>query len=131
MKHTPGTRLVILAAAAAILPLLAAGADQQDVTGTWNMVVETPQGSGTPTFNLTQEGETITGTYEGFFGEAPVTGAIKGEEVTLSIEVTAQGQDVKVDYVATVDGDSMAGKVLFGSFGEATFEGTREPPDEK
>ena len=62
---------------------------------------------------------------------SPVTGTIKGDEVTLSIEVTAQGQDVKVDYVATVDGDSMAGKVLFGSFGEATFEGTREPPDEK
>jgi len=124
------SRLVTLVAVAALLPLLAAGADQ-DVTGTWSMAVESPQGSGTPTFTLTQEGETITGTYEGFFGEAPVTGAIKGDEVTLSIEVTAQGQDVKVDYVATVDGDSMAGKVLFGSFGEATFEGTREPPDEK
>lgn len=131
MKPTLGmSRLVTLVAVAALLPLLAAGADQ-DVTGTWSMVVESPQGSGTPTFTLTQEGETITGTYEGFFGEAPVTGTMKGDEVTLSIEVTAQGQDVKVDYVATVDGDTMAGKVVFGEFGEATFEGTREQPDEK
>jgi len=123
--------LVSLAAAAALLPLQAGGVDPQDVTGTWTMNVETPQGSGSPTFTLTQEGDSITGTYEGFFGEAPVTGTIKGDEVTLSIEVTAQGQDMKVDYVGTVDGDTMAGKVLFGELGEATFEGTRKQPDQE
>jgi len=132
MKHTSEmSRLVTLAAMAAILPLLAVGAEQQDVTGTWTMIVESSYGSGSPTFTLTQEGESITGTYEGLFGEAPVTGTIKGDEVTLSIEVTAQGQDMRVDYVGTVDGDTMAGKVLFGELGEATFEGTRKQPDQK
>ena len=127
MKRTPGTsRFVILAAAAALLPLLAASADQPDVTGTWTMTVETAMGSGSPTFTLTQEGQTVTGTYEGYFGEVPVAGTIEGDEVTLSIEVNAQGQDMKIDYVGTVDGDTMTGKVVFGEYGEGTFEGTRK-----
>lgn len=121
--------LVALAAATALVALPAAAADQ-NVTGTWTMNVETPQGSGSPTFTLTQEGKDITGTYEGYFGEAPVTGTIEGDEVTLSIEVTAQGQDVKVDYIGTVDGDTMSGQVVFGEFGEATFTGTRGKSDE-
>jgi len=120
---------VALAAAATLVAIPAAGADQ-DVTGTWTMNVETPQGSGSPTFTLIQEGKDITGTYEGYFGEAPVTGTIESDEVTLSIEVTAQGQDVKVDYVGTVEGDTMSGKVVFGEFGEATFTGTRDKSDE-
>lgn len=119
-------RLVILAATAAVVPLLVAGAEPQDVTGTWAMAVETAMGSGNPTFTLAQEGETVTGTYEGYFGEVPVAGTIEGDEVTLSIEVTAQGQDMTIDYVGTVDGDTMAGKVLFGDLGEGTFEGTRK-----
>ncbi len=36
-----------------------------DVTGKWNMKVETPAGSGSPVFVLKQSGETITGTYTG------------------------------------------------------------------
>ena len=120
------SRLVTIAAVAALLPSLAAGADPQDVTGTWTMTVETEMGSGSPTVARTQEGETVTGTYEGFFGEVPVAGTVEGDEVTLSIEVTAQGQDMKIDYVGTVDGDTMAGKVVFGEFGEGTFEGTRD-----
>jgi hypothetical protein len=127
MKLRPGTsRLAILTAVAAILPLLATAADQQDVTGTWTMTVETAMGSGSPTFTLAQEGETVTGTYEGYFGEVPVAGTIEGDEVTLSIEVTAQGQDMEIDYVGTVDGDTMTGKVLFGDLGEGTFSGTRK-----
>jgi hypothetical protein len=127
MKHTPTTsKVVILATALTVLPLVAAAADSPDVTGTWTMTVETAWGSGTPTFTLTQEGETISGTYNGYFGEAPVTGTIEGDEVTLSLEVNAQGQDVKVDYVGTVDGETMAGKVLFGGQGDATFKGTRK-----
>jgi len=131
MKHALRmSGFVALAAAATLVPLPATAADQPDVTGTWTMNVETPQGSGSPTFTLTQEGKDVTGTYEGYFGEAPVTGTIDGNEVTLSIEVTAQGQDVKVDYIGTVDGDTMSGEVVFGEFGEATFTGTREKSDE-
>jgi len=127
MKNTLSLpRLATLATVIAILPLGAARAEAQDVTGTWAMTVETAWGSGNPTFTLTQDGESISGTYNGYFGEAPVSGTIEGAEVTLSLEVTAQGQDIEVQYVGTVDGDTMAGKVLFGGQGDATFKGTRK-----
>jgi hypothetical protein len=130
MKSTLGTwRFVTLVAAAVLLPLLAAGGDPQDVTGVWTMNVETGMGSGSPTFTLTQKGETVSGTYRGYFGEAPVTGTVTGDAVTLTLEVTVQGQDMTVDYVGTVDGDTMSGKVVFGQLGEGTFEGSREPRD--
>ncbi|MGD8896758.1 MAG: hypothetical protein PVJ73_12040 [Acidobacteriota bacterium] len=132
MRNAPRiSKPLILVAAAALVPLLATGADEADVTGTWTMNVETGMGSGSPTLTLTQDGDTITGTYKGFFGEAPVTGTISGDEVALSIEVSAQGQDLKVDYVGTVDRDTMSGKVVFGEYGEGTFEGTRKQPDEE
>jgi hypothetical protein len=119
---------VAFAAAVALAPTLAPGADVPDVTGTWAMTVETAAGSGNPTFELTQKGEDITGDYSGRFGEAPVTGTIKGDQVTLTFTVTVEAQEIKVEYVATVEGDAMSGKVVFGGFGEGTFKGMRRRP---
>ena len=120
--------VTFFAATAALVPFLAVAADAPDVTGTWTMTVETSMGSGNPTFTLAQKGEDITGNYKGRFGEAPVTGTIKGNQVTLTFTVSAQGQEMKTDYVGTVEGDAMAGKVVFGGFGEGTFKGTRARP---
>jgi hypothetical protein len=117
--------VTLFAATAALVPFLAVAADAPDVTGTWTMTVETSMGSGNPTFTLTQKGEAITGHYKGQFGEAPVTGTIKGNQVALTFTVSVQGVEMKTDYVGTVEGDAMAGKVVFGSFGEGTFKGTR------
>jgi hypothetical protein len=122
------TTVTLFAAAAVLVPFLAVTGDEPDVTGTWTMTVETSMGSGNPTFTLTQKGEDITGSYKGRFGEAPVTGTIKGNQVTLTFSVSAQGQEIKMDYIGTVEGDAMAGKVVFGGFGEGTFKGTRVRP---
>jgi hypothetical protein len=120
--------VAFFAAAAALVSGLAFAGDAPDVTGTWTMTVETSAGGGNPTFTLTQKGEDITGNYKGRFGEAPVAGRIKGDQVTLSFTVSAQGQEMKIDYVGTVEGDAMTGKVVFGGFGEGTFKGTRARP---
>ena len=118
MKHALRMSGFVALATAAALVALPAAAGDQDVTGTWTMNVETPQGSGSPTFTLTQEGQDITGTYEGYFGEAPVTGTIEGDEVTLSIEVTAQGQDVKVTTSAPWTGTPCPGRSCSASSGK-------------
>jgi hypothetical protein len=120
------SRIAVTFFAAALVPFVAIAADTPDVTGTWTMTVETSVGSGNPTFTLTQKGEDITGHYKGQFGEAPVTGTIKGNQVTLTFTVSVQGQELKTDYVGAVEGDAMTGKVIFGSFGEGTFKGTRQ-----
>ena len=92
-----------------------------NVTGSWNFTVETSQGSGNPTFTFKQEGETLTGTYKGQFGEAPLKGTVKGNDITFTIKVNAQGQDLEITYTGKVDGNTMKGKAVLGPIGEATF----------
>jgi len=111
----------------AVLVMAAAQvASAADVTGTWNMSVETTAGSGSPVFTLTQKGDTISGTYKGQLGEAPVTGAVKGDDVTLEFKIEAQGQTLTVVYTGKLDGKSMSGKVSLGQLGDGTFKGTKQ-----
>ena len=43
----------------------------------------------------------ITGTYKGQLGEAPVTGTVKGNELTINFKVNAQGADLAITYSGT------------------------------
>jgi len=93
-----------------------------DVSGKWNMKVETAAGSGTPVFVLKQSGETITGTYTGQLGEAPVKGTIREKDIRLEFK----GGEIAVVYTGTVDGNTMKGKAVFGELGEGTFSGVKD-----
>jgi hypothetical protein len=98
------------------------GSGNGDISGMWNFTVETPNGTGTPVFTLKQEGEKITGTYKGQLGESPVTGTVKGSDVTLMIKVSPQGEEITVTYTGKLTGkDAMGGKAVFGSLGEGTW----------
>ena len=93
------------------------------VTGTWNMTVETSAGTGTPVFVLKQNNDTlITGTYKGQFGEAPVKGSIKVNKINLKFSAS----DMDISYSGIVDGNTMKGKVVFGTMAEGTFTGIRK-----
>ena len=98
----------------------------KNVTGNWKLAIETPNGPGTPSVTFKQEGEELTGTYKGRFGESPLKGTVKGSDIKFTIKVNAQGQDLQIDYSGTVEGDTMKGKVKFGEFGEGTFTGKKE-----
>jgi hypothetical protein len=113
----------LLAVAAFTVAQLASAAD---VTGTWIMAVETGAGSGSPTFVLVQKGEALSGSYKGMLGEAPVSGTVKGDEVTIEYKVEGQGQTLAVKYWGKTDGKTMSGKVSLGQLGEGTFTGTKQ-----
>jgi hypothetical protein len=114
--------IALLASTAVIAAALAADAN---VAGEWEFQVETQAGTGTPHFSLKQEGANVTGNYKGQLGEAPVTGTVKGNELTLNFKVSAQGSDLAITYVGTVDGDTIKGKVTLGELGEGTFTGQK------
>jgi hypothetical protein len=103
----------------------AAGAPAQsgatNVSGTWNATVETQAGSGNPSFVLKQDGENLTGTYKGQFGEAPLKGTVKGADISFAFKVDAQGQSLEISYTGKINGDSMSGKVVLGGLGEGTW----------
>jgi hypothetical protein len=97
-----------------------------DVTGKWAFNVETSAGAGSPTFTFKQDGEKLTGHYVGTFGEADVTGTMKGADIVFSFAADAQGTAVKSTYTGTVDKDTMKGKLVIEGFGEGTFTGKKQ-----
>jgi hypothetical protein len=104
-----------------ILFLLGAAAlfAADDISGTWSASVTITAGSGSATFNFKQTGEALSGTYNGVLGDAKVTGAVKGNEVTWSFENDQAG---KIVYKGTLEGASkMKGSVEYGALGSGTF----------
>ena len=97
-----------------------------DVTGKWAFNVETSAGAGAPTFTFKQDGEKLTGHYTGTFGEADLTGTVKGSDITFSFTVDAQGNSLKETYTGTVDKDTMKGKLVIEGFGEGTFTAKKQ-----
>jgi hypothetical protein len=119
---TPAEALALHQAGPDVLPALAAA----DVTGVWDLAVETRAGPGHPVFTFQQDGEKLTGTYRGAFGEAPVTGTLRGAEIRFTLKVKAGGQDATIEYAGTVEGPVMKGTVRVGTFGDGTFTGKRQ-----
>ena len=119
-------RILTSAAAISVICLILSVSFQSQkamVTGTWNMTVETSAGSGNPVFTLKQENDTlITGTYKGQFGEAPVKGSIKVNKINLKLTAS----DMDISYSGIFEGNTMKGKVVFGTMGEGTFTGIRK-----
>lgn len=98
-----------------------------NISGVWNFAVETQAGSGSPTFTFKQDGENLSGTYKGQFGEAPLTGTVKGADVKFTVKVNAQGQDLTITYTGKIEGkDSMKGSASFGEMGEGTWTAKRK-----
>lgn len=100
---------------------LGANASGIDMTGKWTMQVKSETSSGSPVFDIQQEGEKLTGTYNGKFGEAPITGTVNGDEFKLTYEMSG----VSVTYAGKTDGNTCQGDVDYGMYGKATFTGKK------
>jgi hypothetical protein len=97
-----------------------------DVSGTWELNVESPMGSRASDAIFTQTGETLGGKMVSPRGEVPLTGTVSGDSVKFGINVNVQGQNLQIDYTGTVTGDTMSGTVVFGSFGDGKWTGKRK-----
>jgi len=98
-----------------------------DVTGTWNFTVETPAGTGNPTFVFKQDGEKLTGTYTGMLGKADVTGTVKGDKIEFQFEASFEGQKFTVRYIGTVESPTqMKGTARFADMGEGAWTATKK-----
>jgi len=87
--------LAVLLASVMLVPA-AMAADTANVSGEWALSVETPNGTGTPSVIFKQDGENLTGTYKGRFGESQLKGVVKGNEIKFSITISPQGQDLVI-----------------------------------
>ena len=93
--------------------------------GTWNTTMNTPMGAQNGTMTLSTDGGTLTGKLVSPQGEIELTeGTVDGDALTWKADITSP-MAMTLEFSATVDGDSMSGNVKLGSFGDATFTGTR------
>ena len=86
-----------------------------DATGNWKWSITTQNGDRfESTARLKQDGEKVTGTVNGRFGEAEVNeGSIKSGEVKFKVKRERDGQSFIVSYTGKLSGDAIKGKIEF------------------
>jgi len=97
-----------------------------DVTGSWDMRIEAPEGAATPSMELVQEGEKITGTYAGQMGKARLEGTLQNDRIRFSLTLKFKDRNYSIVYSGTVKGNTMAGTAQFGDMGTGNWTAQRK-----
>lgn len=114
-------RLVVLA----LLAVSGLSLEPAKVAGKWNVTMELSSITGHPVLTLKQDGEKVTGTYEGRYGESPLTGTVKEKDITFTVTFVAEGMQTQGVFAGKVDGDTMGGEVSFEGAGDGTWSAAR------
>lgn len=123
MKSIVRIACVVVIAFGLLIPVSAQGTN---VTGEWTFNVQTDQGGGTPTITFKQDGEKLTGKYNGQLGNADLTGTVKGNAIHFTFTIDVQGQQAPVTYDGTVEKTTMKGTLDIGGMVNGTFTATKK-----
>ena len=115
------------ALAVAFVALLAAPAvAQTNLTGDWEVTINSPQGANSSTCTLKQDGDKVSGVLKSPMGELPFSGGtLTGDQLKFAFTVNVQGQGLEITLTGKVDGDTITGKAEFGGFGEGDWTAKR------
>jgi opacity protein-like surface antigen len=96
--------LAVLLAAVFAFTALAA-----DITGTWKGSADTPMGTVDRTFVFKQDGTKLTGeTSSSMFGKSTIDdGKVDGDNISFTVTISYQGNDVKINYTGKIDGEQL------------------------
>jgi hypothetical protein len=119
-------RMVALCVASATL-VSAAPLAPANIAGQWQFTVELAVGTGRPLVTFKQDGEKITGTYEGRYGKSALEGTVKENHVEFTISVVAEGTTVSGAFAGDVEKDRMSGTVDYEGAGDGTWSAIRIP----
>jgi hypothetical protein len=138
MLKVLGATVTLLAVLVAGVWVLPASHDQGELSGIWRFRVRLESGRSTVRFLLRQDGEVLSGTYDGSYGALPITGTASGDDIEFSFVIqadpasslrplaTAPPEDTRVTYRGTIHDGTMSGKCDYGEVsGEGTWEAER------
>ncbi len=108
-----------------VVGLGASSLHAQGVAGDWALTIAAPQGAQTITLSLQLDGDKASGGLSSQLGTVPVTGTSTGGAVAVKANLEVGGMALAISIDGKVEGDSMAGNVKLGDFGEFPFTGTR------
>lgn len=97
-----------------------------DLSGQWVLTTESPMGAQDSDMNVTQTGDALAGTIDSQMGSVDFSGSVAGPAVKFGFVMNAQGMELPINYDGVVEGDTMQGKAVFGSFGEGNFTAKRK-----
>jgi imidazolonepropionase-like amidohydrolase len=102
-----------------------------DVTGSWSVTADTPNGKNQSTVTFTKDGNNYSGKVSGGMMPNPVdltSVEVDGTNLKYKYVFTMGGnQNIDVEVDVTVDGDTFKGSVSAGSFGSFPVEGKKDP----
>jgi len=88
--------------------LFAAVAFAADIDGTWTATFNTQIGEQHYTYTFKADGEKLTGTAKGDYGEGPIEdGVIKGNDISFTENLDFQGQKLTIKYTGKLNGDEI------------------------
>ncbi len=122
-------RTLVASVVAAALSLASASAQPpapQDLVGTWNLNLTSPQGTHPATFTIQEDAGKLTGSISGEMGTTPVDVKTSDAGVTLAFTVDYQGQPLPILLRGKLADGGLKGTVDYGN-GSATgdFEGRK------
>ena len=100
-------------------------AEPANVAGKWNVTLQLESITGHPVIVLKQDGEKLTGTYEGRYGQSELKGSIKEKDIEFTVSIVAEGMQTQGVFAGKVDGDTMGGDVSYEGAGDGTWSATR------
>ena len=98
-----------------------------DLSGTWNVSVQTPDQTVGSILQVTQKGDSISGSLESEIGQAPMKGSVKGDTVSFAFSLDMGGQviDIRASALLT-DSDNMNGQMDVAGMGAMPFSARRQ-----
>ena len=122
-------RTLLLCLALAVVAAVPS-ASAQSVAGEWNASMNTPGGTREFKIIFQVKGDSLSGTVKRASGDVPLSGTIKGDDVTFSYSIAYGGNPLTLTVTAKVTGDSMKGSIDLGGGGQEAFSATRSaaPP---
>ena len=103
-------------------------ADPANVAGKWNVTLQLESITGHPVILLKQDGEKLTGTYEGRYGQSDLKGSIKEKDIEFTVTLVAEGMQTQGVFAGKVNGDTISGDVSFEGAGDGTWSAARVKP---
>jgi imidazolonepropionase-like amidohydrolase len=97
-----------------------------NVTGSWDVTVNSPQGVIAVTLVLKQNGSEVSGNFESKFGITEVYDAsASGNKIQFSVKLPITNPPVEIVFEGTVVGNSVDGTIDLGEMGTAEWSGTK------
>ncbi len=89
-----------------------------DVSGTWEITIQSERGDWDTELTIEQDGEKIKVTMPGFQGEQmEAEGTVADNKIEFTFDISTPQGDFSIIYKGTVEEDTMSGEAEVGDFG--------------